>query len=79
MWGARASSELHPGWPLGAIGSQHTPGGGDESDSEVQVSHLGQGRCRMEALADGVGGGTLRQGRMGSGRVKVLSQAATGG
>ena len=33
----------------------------------------------MEALADGVGGGTLRQGRMGSGRVKVLSQAATGG
>lgn len=64
-WGARASSEPHPGWPPGAIRSQHIPGGGEETDSEVQVSHLGQGRCRMEALADGVSGGTLRRGRWG--------------
>ena len=41
-WGARASSEPHPGWPPGAIGSQHIPGGGEETDSEVQVSHLGR-------------------------------------
>lgn len=78
-WGARARSEPHPGWPLGAIGSQHTPGGGDETDSEVQVSHLCQGRCRKKALANAVGGGTLGGGRMGSGRVKVQSQAAAGG
>lgn len=58
-WGARARSEPHPGWPLGAIGSQHTPGGGDETDSEVQVSLLCQGRCRTKAFANAVGGGTL--------------------
>lgn len=78
-WGARARSEPHPGWPLGAIGSQHTPGGGDETDSEVQVSHLCQGRCRKKALANAVGGGTLGGGGWGQAesrcRVKQLQEA----
>ena len=53
MWGARASSEPHPGWPLGAIGSQHTPGRGDETDSEVRVSHLGQVGAEWKPLPMG--------------------------
>lgn len=39
--------------------SRLAPGGnrGDKADSEVQVSHLCQGRCRMKALANRASGG----------------------